>query len=345
MVKLKIRQGFRRRSLSQCPPNLISADFRLGLQLGKFLSFKEEVRVLKTSLAPLKGNLKYSINQNDICLSIETNQPIYVCSNRKLAGTHSFSAIELYGTSDFTVKNYSNDFSKIATKLLSGFSNTAKFRSFSMPACSRLFTYICASKGAICAIKSHDIDFDSLATEVSTITPSTESLERFRSAVKTALDLSQNNSEDSRGLDHLNKSKICDCIGECFSSRDINGEIALKLTHRHELCKDLIFWAYDNVNQPISLEKAIAALHTTSASLSQGCKEILGIGPMEVIRHIRLEHIHHILSDRDVRLNYGLTNVEEVRENFGFKTRGNFAALYRKHFNETPRETLLRSKE
>ena len=172
-----------------------------------------------------------------------------------------------------------------------------------------------------------------------------ESLERFRSAVKTALDHSPNNSGDSRGLDHLNKSKICDYIGECFSSRDSHGEIALKLTHRHELCKDLIFWAYDNIDQPISLEKAIAALHTTSASLSQGCKEILGSGPMEVIRHIRLEHIHHILSDRDIRLNYSLTNVEEVREKFGFKARGNFAALYRKHFDETPRETLLRSNE
>ena len=345
MVRFKIRQGIHRRSLSQYPPNLISTDFRLGLQLGKFLSFKEEVRVLKTSLAPLKGNLKYSIHENDICLSIETNQPIYVCSNRKLAGTHSFSAIELYGTSDFTVKNYSNDFSKIATKLLSGFSNAAKFRSFSMPACSRLFTYICASKGARFAIESRGIDFDGLATKVSTIIPAMESLDRFRSAVRTALDHSPNNSGYVRGLDPLNKSKICDCIGECFSSRDNHGEIAVKLTHRHELCKDLIFWAYDNVNKPISLEKAIAALHTTSASLSQGCKEILGIGPMEVIRHIRLEHIHHILSDRDVRLNYGLTNVEEVRENFGFKTRGNFAALYRKHFNETPRETLLRSKE
>ena len=331
--------------MSQYPPNLFSADFRLGLQLGKLLSFKEEVRVLKTSLSPLKGVLKYSIHQNDICLSIETNQPIYVCGNSKLAGTHSFSAIEIYGAGDLAVKNYSNDFSQIATRLLSGFSNAATFRSFSMPACSRLFTYICASKTAISAIKSHGIDFDGLATKISTITPAAESLDRFRSAVRTALDRSPNNSVDVCGLDHLNKSNICDCIGDCFSNRDSNGEIALKLTHRHELCKDLIFWAYDNVDQPISLEKAIAALHTTSASLSQGCKEILGIGPMEVIRYIRLEHIHYILSDRNVRLNYGLTNVEEVRENFGFKTRGNFAALYRKHFDETPRETLLRSNE
>ena len=64
---------------------------------------------------------------------------------------------------------------------------------------------------------------------------------------------------------------------------------------------------------------------------------------MEVIRNIRLEYINYILSNRGVRLNHGFNNVEEVRENFGFKTRGNFAALYRKHFNETPRETLLKS--
>ena len=329
--------------MSQRTPKLISSDFSLGLHLGKLLSFKEEVRVLKTSLAPLKGKLKYSIHQDDSCLSIETNQPIYICGNKKSAGTHSFSAIEVYGRDDFTVKNYSNDFSQIATTLLSGFSNTAKFRSLLMPACSRLFTYICASKVAIYSIKSRGIDFDNLATTISTITPSLDSLKQFRSAVKSALDHSLNCSEDGHGLDHLNKSKICDCIGECFSGQNSNGEIALKLTDRHELCKDLVFWGYDNVDQPISLDKAVAALHTTRTSLSHGCKEILGIGPMEVIRHIRLEHIHYILSDRDVRLNHGFTNVEEVRENFGFKTRGNFAALYRKHFNETPRETLLKS--
>ena len=121
LARFKVRQGFHRRSLSQYPPNLISADFRLGLQLSKLLSFKEEVRVLKTSLSPLKGTLKYSIHQNDICLSIETNQPIYVCSNRKLAGTHSFIAIELYGTSDFTVKNYSNDSAKLLPSFFPAF--------------------------------------------------------------------------------------------------------------------------------------------------------------------------------------------------------------------------------
>ena len=331
------------RPLRQSPPKLISVNFFLGLQLSKFLSFKEEVRVLKTSLAPLKGNLKYTIHQDDICLSIETNQPIYICGNKKAEGTHSFSAIETDGSDESTVKNYSNDFSRIATKLLSGFSNTAEFRSFLMPAGSRLFTYVCASKGAIRAINSNGIDFNNIANRVGTITPSEESLKRFRSAVKSALDHSLDSPRNGRGLDHLNKSKICNCIGECFSHKTNDSDIALKLTHRHELCKDLVFWAYDNIDQPVSLEKAITALHTTSASLSQGCKEILGIGPMEIIRHIRLEHIHFILSNRDVRLNYGFTSVEGVRENFGFKTRGNFSALYKKYFDETPKETLLKS--
>ena len=332
-------------SLSQTPSQLVSIDFRLGLQLSKYLSFKEEVRVLKTSLAPLKGKLKYSTHQDDICLSIETNQPIYICGIKKAGGTHSFSAIEIHGNEDRTVKNYSNNFGQNATSLLSGFSNTAKFRSLLMPQRSRLLTYICSSKGALNAIKSHGIDFNNLATRISTITPSAESLKHFRHAIQSVLDHSADHPDNGHGLDHVNKSKICDCIGECFLDQITDGKIALKLTSRHELCKDLIFWAYDNVNQPISLEKAIAALHTTSASLSQGCKEILGISPMEVIRHIRLEHIHHILSDKNIRLNYGLTNIEEIREKFGFKTRGNFAALYRKHFDETPRETLLRSNE
>ena len=212
-----------------------------------------------------------------------------------------------------------------------------------MPACSRLFTYICASQGAIHAINTHGIDFNSLVTRVGTIAPSAESLKQFRCAVKSALDCSPESPKNGVGLDYSNKSKICQCVGLCFSQRIANSEIALKLMNRHEHCKDLVFWAYDNIDEPVSLEKAIAALHATSASLSQGCKEILGIGPMEVIRHIRLEHIRFILSNRNVRLNHGFAAIEEVRENFGYKTRGNFSALYKKYFDETPRETLFKS--
>ena len=336
-------EALHKQPLVQHPGHLLSSDFCLGVELGSFLSAEEEVRVIKTTPGPLKGTVKFSTYQNDICLSVKTNKPLYICGNSKSVGTHSFSAIEIYASDDYVVKNYSNDFSQIATMLLSGFSNTAKFRSFHMPASSRLLTYICASKGAIHSIASRNIDFENLAAKVSTITPSSESLMQFRTAIKAVLDNSKSRSTEGHGLDNLNRPKICECIGKCFSDQKIGGEISLKLTHRHELCKDLVFWGYDNIYQPISLEKVAAEIHTTSASLSQGCKELLGIGPMTVLRYIRLEHIYQILSDRDIRSKYDLINIEEVREKFGFKTRGNFAALYRKYFNETPRETLLKS--
>ena len=95
--------------------------------------------------------------------------------------------------------------------------------------------------GAIHSIASRNIDFENLAAKVSTIIPSSESLMQFRTAIKEVLDNSKSRSTKEHRLDNLNRSKICECIGKCFSDQKVGGEISLKLTHRHELCKDLVF--------------------------------------------------------------------------------------------------------
>ena len=102
-------------------------------------------------------------------------------------------------------------------------------------------------------------------------------------------------------------------------------------------------WGYSNVDLPLSLELAIQTLHTTRASLSQGCKETLGIGPMEILRYIRLEHVYKALASSEIRKELNLQNVEQIREHYGFMSRGNFAATYKDCFGERPKETQLKS--
>ena len=97
------------------------------------------------------------------------------------------------------------------------------------------------------------------------------------------------------------------------------------------------------MNEELTLEWVLAELHTTRASLSQGCKEVLGMGPMEVLRLIRLDHVHQALDNLETRKQLGYSKIEDIREHYGFKSRGNFAALYKSYFEETPRETAKRN--
>ena len=133
-------------------------------------------------------------------------------------------------------------------------------------------------------------------------------------------------------------------IVDCFSTAHISDHVPIKLTHRHELCKDLIIWGHAHVEEELTLERVLDELHTTRASLSQGCKEVLGMGPMEVLRSIRLEHVHQALSSQQIRRQLGCSKIEDIREHYGFNSRGNFAALYKSYFGESPRQTLADSK-
>ena len=66
-------------------------------------------------------------------------------------------------------------------------------------------------------------------------------------------------------------------IANCFALDHITDHITIKLAHCHEFCKDLIIWRHDHIDEELRLERVVEELHTTRASLSQGCKEDLGI--------------------------------------------------------------------
>ena len=117
------------------------------------------------------------------------------------------------------------------------------------------------------------------------------------------------------------------------------------MIQRHELCKDLVARGYANADKVQSLQDVIRQLHTSRAFLAQGCKEALGIGPMEVLRFIRLEHIHLALRDSSIRKKLNLTSVEDIREHYGFISRGNFASTYKTFFGESPNHTLTQSRQ
>ena len=191
-------------------------------------------------------------------------------------------------------------------------------------------------------LEQADINFASVTKNVNTIQLSPECHQQLLQSYQAILD-GEPGQACSGGITSQKQVEVYRTIVDCFSTAQISDHVPVKLTHRHELCKDLIIWGHVHVEEELTLERVLEELHTTRASLSQGCKEVLGMGPMEVLRSIRLEHVHQALSSQQIRKQLGCSKIEDIREHYGFNSRGNFAALYKSYFDESPRETLKRS--
>ena len=238
------------------------------------------------------------------------------------------------------LRNYSNDLSHVAKQILGGFTTRTSFRHFHLPANIRWLNYSCKTEKLVCYMKENALNYEAIASQAITILPSDESLSQFRSVVKSAL--RHNNGNEDTKVEPYNEIAKASLV-KCFDSSQQIKSIPIKETQRHALCKDLVVWGYANVDMPLSLEIATQKLHTTRASLSQGCKEALGIGPMEILRNIRLEHVYKTLASSEIMKESNLRNVDQIREHYGFMSRGNFAATYKNCFDERPKQTQLKS--
>ena len=316
--------------------------FATAIDLAKILSkfLANDFLVVKTQPGILAGVLTICFGEEDVYLSITANRTLFVCCEAK-------GEISCFACFDNQLKepvvnlrNYSNDLSGVATRLLSGFSSKTRFRYFTVPAKSRLLNYSCPAESIKSYMKTRGTNYAEIANETNTILPSTSSLNYFRIGVKTIL---RHNVQEVPKLECVSEM-IKESLSKCFSSTERIETIPLKVIQRHELCKDFLALGYANVDKLISLEMVVQHLHTTRASLSQGCKEALNIGPMEVLRFIRLDHVHQALSDLAIRQKLNLQSVEMIRKYYGFMSRGNFAGTYKTYFEESPKDTLMRSK-
>ena len=68
------------------------------------------------------------------------------------------------------------------------------------------------------------------------------------------------------------------------------------------------------------------------------------MGPMELLRLIRLEQVNRVLRSNELRKSLELNKVGDVANYFGFSSRGHFSAAYQSQYGETPRQTLSKAK-
>ena len=112
---------------------------------------------------------------------------------------------------------------------------------------------------------------------------------------------------------------------------------------RQELVKDFVDWAFKNSRNNYNLDQISELLFASRRTLIQGSKEALGMGPMEMMKRVRLEQVNWILRSTEAREDERFTTITQVAQHFGFQSRGHFAKAYQNLFAETPSETWLKS--
>ena len=114
-------------------------------------------------------------------------------------------------------------------------------------------------------------------------------------------------------------------------------------THRSDLVREIVEYSCRNRQVPITLQQVCAALFTTKTTLTVSCREMFGFGPMLLLKHVRLQQVHHVLSNPDLQRQLGCRTIHAVSSYFGFYSRNHFSRDYRALFGESPRDTLQQS--
>ena len=109
---------------------------------------------------------------------------------------------------------------------------------------------------------------------------------------------------------------------------------------RQKLVHELISWGFINGREELNLDEVSQTLYASRRTLIQGTKEALDLGPMELLKRIRLQQVNGMLHSEELRHAAGLHTVTEVAQHFGFRSRGHFAKAYHQLFAESPSTTL-----
>jgi AraC family ethanolamine operon transcriptional activator len=120
----------------------------------------------------------------------------------------------------------------------------------------------------------------------------------------------------------------------------VKGSVPFRRVTRYQLVCDLIHMGASGAAEGLSLDQLADQLSCSRRSLIQGCKELLGLGPKELLRVQRLEKVHQALLASDSKAPGSRHSVTEIADRHGFQSRGHFAAAYRRQFGQLPMATL-----
>ena len=130
------------------------------------------------------------------------------------------------------------------------------------------------------------------------------------------------------------------CVVELLNDQALVAPVRFKKPTRHDLVAQLIGLGAQLIG-PLSLDAVVEQLGCSRRSLIQGCTELMGIGPIELLRAQRLERVHQELrSCSDQEQPMPSASVGDIAQRFGFRSRGHFAAAYQEQYGQSPSQTL-----
>ena len=131
---------------------------------------------------------------------------------------------------------------------------------------------------------------------------------------------------------------------ECLSLDVDSSLLPMRDNHRLELMREFVELSFQSCSEPLRLVEVCKALYTTKTTLNVGCSEMFGVGPMSLMKQVRLQQVHYVLCHQGLQRDLNCTAVNDVACMYGFRSRNHFASDYRQMFDETPKQTLERSK-
>jgi len=312
-----------------------STDFKSASELAAvLLRLGKQFNVLQLTAGQLQGHFAV-VHLNDLSIfSIQTNQ-LLLLNGERGQDCITFSLETSGNHSDHKVYCQS-----IESHSLHGFKPDLKESHFQLTACSTTIIAITSAK-KFCRYLECSGAFelrDSLYTSNSLqLSP------EYYSAIANNLCWHLNNPSNNPELRSLHTGEIFALMLEALSSRNNQSFKPFEVAPRQQLVCELISWGFDNSTNPLKLDDVSNILFSSRRTLIQGCKENFEMGPMEVLRLIRLEEVNHFLRSKELRRELKLNKVGEIASHFGFTSRGHFSASYQNHFGESPRQTLSKA--
>ena len=120
----------------------------------------------------------------------------------------------------------------------------------------------------------------------------------------------------------------------------IEKAIRFKTVARYERVFELLKYGANSNLEGVELEQLAEQFQISRSSLIQGCKDLTGYGPIQLLRLQRLERVHQMLRQGRQEESFDSASVAAVAERFGFLSRGHFAAAYKKQYGQSPSQTL-----
>ena len=128
-------------------------------------------------------------------------------------------------------------------------------------------------------------------------------------------------------------------VMELLNDQAVVAPVRFRAPTRYKLVAQLIALGAQST-APLNLEAVVEQLGCSRRSLIQGCTELMGIGPIELLRAQRLERVHQALLAGNQEPAPSTASVGDIAQRFGFRSRGHFSAAYQEQYGQSPSQTL-----